>query len=82
MITLVSVVVAVVIVSLWSKAVYTKGNKNVYVAFEALTNELDKMAQELGSSDVYAYWEKTKGKEYTDRAKENIDSTLKFLREG
>lgn len=82
MITLVSVVVAVVIVSLWSKAVYTKGNKNVYVAFEALTNELDKMAQELGSSSVYVYWEKTKGKDYADRAKENIENTLKFLREG
>lgn len=82
MVTLISVVVAVVIVSLWSKAAYTKGNKNVYVAFEALTNELDKMAQETGSPSVYAYWEKTKGKDYADRAKENIESTLKFLREG
>ncbi len=82
MITLVSVIVAVVIVSLWSKAAYTKGNKNAYVAFEALTNELDKMAQELGSSDVYTYWEKTKGKDYAERAKENMESTLKFLREG
>lgn len=82
MVTLISVVVTVVIVSLWSKAAYTKGNKNIYVAFEALTNELDKMAQETGSPSAYAYWEKTKGKDYADRAKENIESALKFLREG
>ncbi|QQS21122.1 MAG: hypothetical protein IPL87_01155 [Candidatus Moraniibacteriota bacterium] len=82
MVIVAAVIITAVVVSLWSKYAYTKGNKNTYVAFEALINELNNMAKENGHVDVYSYWVETKGKEYADKAKENLDSTLKFLREG
>lgn len=77
----VTAVVTFIIVSLWSKYSYTKGNKNLYVCFEALKNELDGLSRELGHEDIHGYWANTKGQEYADRGMENINNALKFLRE-
>ena len=79
---IITAVITFAIVGLWSKYAYTKGNKNIYVAFEALTNELNSMSHELGHTDIHEYWTKTKGKEYAEKASANIDNTLKFLRNG
>ena len=77
---LITAVVTFIIVSLWSKYSYTKGNKNLYVSFEALKNELDGLSRELGHEDIHGYWVKTKGQEYADRGMENINNALTFLR--
>jgi len=79
---IITAIITFAIVGLWSKYAYTKGNKNVYVAFEALKNELNSMSRELGHNDIYEYWAKTKGKEYSEKASENMETTLKFLRNG
>lgn len=78
---IITVVITFVIVFLWSKYAYTKGNKNLYVSFEALKNELDYLSQELGYKDIYDYWNKKKGQAYAERGKQNINNALKFLRE-
>lgn len=79
---IITAIITFVIVGLWSKYAYTKGNKNLYVAFEALKNELNAMSQELGHQDIGDYWKSKKGQEYAQRATENIENTLKFLRNG
>jgi hypothetical protein len=80
-ITLATAFITFIVVSLWSKYSYTKGNKNLYVSFEALNNELNQLAQELGHKDIYDYWSEKKGQDYAERGKQNIDNALKFLRE-
>lgn len=82
MITAVAVIITAIIVSLWGKYAYIKGNKNVYIAFEALNNELDHMARESGYESAYDYWTKKKSSGYADAAKSNLEKTLEFLKKG
>ena len=78
----ITVIITSIIIGLWSKYAYTKGNKNVCVVFEALRNELDLMSQKLGYEDIHEYWVDVKGKEYAEKASANMESTLTFLRNG
>ncbi|MEI9966401.1 MAG: hypothetical protein WDN67_01950 [Candidatus Moraniibacteriota bacterium] len=80
--TIGAIVVTFIVVSLWSKYAYTKGNKNVYVAFEALNNDLNRIAKEAGYKDIYDYYLKNRGEMYAEAAKANIENTLTFLRKG
>jgi hypothetical protein len=77
---IITAVITFFVVSLWSKFAYTKGNKNLYVSFEALSNELNQLARELGHKDIYDYWIEKKGQDYAERGKRNINNALKFLR--
>jgi len=79
---IITAVVIFLVTSLWSKYAYTKGNKNLYVSFEALSNELDMLSQKLGYENIYDYWIKNQGREYAEKGKLNIENALKFLREG
>ena len=68
-----------VITALWSRHNQTRGMGTFFVFFTTLLSELDNLAKELGSEDIYSYWVKTKGKDYADNGMQNIKKTIDFL---
>ncbi|MCK5061233.1 hypothetical protein KAR28_01630 [Candidatus Parcubacteria bacterium] len=78
---IITAILTFIVVSLWSKCTYRKGHKNLYVCFEALKNDLNRLSQKLGHKDIYDYWVKTNGRDYAERGVTNIENSLKFLKD-
>lgn len=77
---IVTAIVVFIFTALWASYSYGKGQRNILISFEALKNELDYMAQELGHKDSNSYWNKAKGQKYSEIRMQNIDNATKFLK--
>lgn len=77
---IITAIITFVITTIWASYSYGKGNKNILISFEALKNELDYMAQELGHQDADSYWSKAKGQKYSAIRIQNINNAIKFLK--
>jgi hypothetical protein len=75
----IAVVITFFLTVLWQMWASRANKLPLRAVINALTNELDMMAEKLGYANITDYWKATNGDKYAKDASKNVKNALKSL---